>query len=127
MRVKQLWKLQCPTNVSCYDSALLFLESLFHFMYPMYPPPHTLPPQAGQKKGTYELTKRKEVTGLAPLTQFCVKAMGEASSLQGGEPRPRHPVWRVSQTERSIHCCLTFIMRVSRQAEGKSAEERVSV
>lgn len=59
MRVKQLWKLQCPTNVSCYDSALLFLESLFHFMYPMYPPPHTLPPQAGQKKRNLWVDEKK--------------------------------------------------------------------
>lgn len=104
-----------------------FWKACFILCIPCILHPTPYPHRQVKKKGTYELTKRKEVTGLAPLTQFCVKAMGEASSLQGGEPRPRHPVWRVSQTERSIHCCLTFIMRVSRQAEGKSAEERVSV
>ena len=41
MRVK---KPQCSTNVSYYDSALLFLESLFHFIYRMNSPPYPLPP-----------------------------------------------------------------------------------
>ena len=58
----------------------------------MYPPPHSLPPQADGKTGISELTERKKVTRLAPLTQFCIEAMGEARSharlaASGSSPR----------------------------------------
>lgn len=48
---KELSKLQCPTNVSYYGSALLFLESLFHFICHMYSPscPLLPSPQSDQK------------------------------------------------------------------------------
>ena len=105
---------------------MLFLESLFHFIYHMYPPPHRLPPQADGKTGISELTERKS-PGLLLSPSFAARPWEKHAPMQGWQPRARPPVWRGRQTERGIHSCLNFIMRVSRQAEGKSAEERVSV
>lgn len=122
MSVKRALEMaECSTNVSSYDSALLLLESLFHFIDGMYSPRLPLSDQKclpfSSERGTSDLTRSNEVTKL-PLTQLYAPALREACSL---------PVRATSFWGEVSHRCLNFIMQVSRQAEGKSAKEQVSI
>ena len=106
----------CCFCIACF---ILYITCILH--------PTRFPHRQMEKQESLSWQKERKSPGSLLSPSFASRPWEKHAPMQGWQPRARHPFWRGRQAERGIHRCLNFITRVSRQAEGKSAEERVSV